>query len=247
MEAPVVDIIASGNLNGTQQQQLVNYNPYYPIGSYIEGYAANEWSVPALLGVFFGACTLLLPTTYILAKRLQPTLNKTELITILWFVLSGSIHIFFEGYYAYNYDTLGSKQTLIGQMWKEYAFSDSRYLTKNSFVLSVETVTVVCWGPGCFLVAALIFQRHPLRHPLQMLVSFGQLYGDALYYATCLCEHYVAGISYSRPEAFYFYVYFVLMNFFWILIPGILIYQSTMHAASAIETVQRLNSGKKAQ
>lgn len=224
MAAPVVDIIANGNaLNSNTTaaaQQLVNYNPYYPIGSYIEGYAANEWSVPALLGVFFGACTLLLPTTYFFAKRLQPTLKTNELLTILWFVLSGSIHIFFEGYYAYNFSTLGSKQTLLGQMWKEYAFSDSRYLTQNSFVLSVETVTAVCWGPGCFLVAALIIQKHALRHPLQMLVSFGQFYGDALYYATSLAEHYVKGVSYSRPEAFYFWFYFVLMNFFWILIPG---------------------------
>jgi cholestenol Delta-isomerase len=201
-------------------------HPYYPLDATIDSYAANEWSVPALLSVFFGACTLLFTGTYFLAKRitasLKPpvTLTTGELLTIMWFVLSGSIHIFFEGYYAFNYATLGGKQTLIGQMWKEYAFSDSRYLTKNSFVLCMETVTAVCWGPGCFIVAALIMLRHPGRFPVQMVVSMGQFYGDALYYATSAFDHYVMGVTYSRPEAFYFWFYFVLMNFFWIVIPG---------------------------
>ena len=138
----------------------------------------------------------------------------------MWFVLSGSIHLFFEGYYAANYATLGSKQTLIGQMWKEYAFSDSRYLTRNTFVLCMETMTAVCWGPGCIAVAILIILRHPLRFPIQLIVSVGQFYGDALYYATSFFDHYVAGISYSRPEAFYYWFYFILMNFFWLVIPG---------------------------
>ncbi len=195
-------------------------HPYFPINAEIAGYAANEWSVPALLGVFFGTCTALFVATYFIAKSVNPGLRKGELTTIMWFVLSGSIHLFFEGYYAANYATLGSKQTLIGQMWKEYAFSDSRYLTRNSFVLCMETMTAVCWGPGCIAVAVLIVLRHPLRFPLQLIVSVGQFYGDALYYATSFFDHYVAGVTYTRPEAFYFWFYFVLMNLFWLVIPG---------------------------
>jgi cholestenol delta-isomerase len=195
-------------------------NPYYPIGSHIPGYAANESSVLELLGTFFSACIALFATTYFVAKRVQPNLSRSELITIMWFVLSGSIHIFFEGYYAANFRTLGSKQTLIAQMWKEYAFSDSRYLTQDALVLCAESVTAIFWGPGCLLVAALIMLRHPFRHPSQMIVSMGQFYGDILYYATSLFELFIAGKSYSRPEPFYFWFYFVLMNAFWIIIPG---------------------------
>lgn len=40
----------------------------------------------------------------------------------------------------------------------------------------------------------------------------GQLYGDALYYATSFFDHAVNGISYSRPEALYFWFYFVGCN-----------------------------------
>lgn len=195
-------------------------NPYYPIGSSIANYAANEWSVPALLGLFFGTCVLLFGTTHALVKRIGPKLTTSELVTIMWFVLSGCIHVFFEGYYVLNFTALGSLQHPIAQMWKEYAFSDSRYLTQNSFVLCMETVTAIVWGPWCLLVAALIVKGSPWRYPMQMIVSMGQFYGDFLYYATCLFDHQVHGLSYSRPEAVYFWFYFVLMNLFWIVIPG---------------------------
>lgn len=153
-------------------------------------------------------------------------------------VLGGCIHLFFEGYYAINQAQMGSLQTLFGQLWKEYALSDSRYLTQNAFVLCMESITAVstrpvscinmrrltlfqfAWGPMCFCVAAMIALRHPLRHPLQAMVSLGQIYGDVLYYATSMFDHYMLGVTYSRPEAYYFWGYYFLMNFFWIVIPG---------------------------
>lgn len=66
----------------------------------------------------------------------------------------------------------------------------------------------------------MITTQHPLRHPLQAMVSLGQIYGDILYYATSMFDHYYLGITYSRPEAYYFWGYYFLMNFFWIVIPG---------------------------
>ena len=103
-------------------------NPYYPLGSHIEGYSPNEWSVLALLSVFFGTCVVVFTSSYLLAKRVRADLKRGELLTMLWFILSGCIHTCFEGYYVTNYASLGSKQTLLGQMWKEYALSDSRYV-----------------------------------------------------------------------------------------------------------------------
>lgn len=194
--------------------------PYYPLDITVPGYLANETSVPILLSVFFGACTLLFTATHALTKRLQPTLTTTELLTTMWFALSGCIHIIFEGYYVLHFRDLGAHQTFLGQMWKEYAFSDSRYLTQNALVLCMEAITAAAWGPGCLLVAALVVQRHPLRFPLQALVSLGQLYGDVLYYATAAFEHVINDVTYSRPEALYFWFYFVFMNAIWIAIPG---------------------------
>lgn len=68
----------------------------------------------------------------------------------------------------------------------------------------------------------------PLRYPLQIIVSLGEAYGALLYYATALWDHYAFNISYSRPEAYYFWGYYVMMNFFWIIIPAILIWNGVV-------------------
>lgn len=110
-------------------------------------------------------------------------------------------------------------QDLFGQLWKEYSLSDSRYQTQDAFVLCMETITAVCWGPSSFILAAMIATDHSLRYPLQAIISLGQLYGDVLYYATCLFDFYILGLEYSRPEPAIFWGYFVFMNSFWIVIP----------------------------
>jgi len=105
-----------------------------------------------------------------------------------------------------------------------------------------------------------------MRHPLQIVVSLGQFYGDILYYATSMFDHYLLGVSYSRPEAYYFWGYYFLMNFFWIVIPGrecprslsvvgavtvaniiaVLIYNSVHACADAFRTSAAVKKGKKA-
>lgn len=135
-------------------------------------------------------------------------------------LLGGSIHFILEGYYAMKFATLPSSQHILAQLWKEYSMSDSRYLTSHAFVMSMESITAWCWGPLSFLLASFIVTDHPLRHPLQIIISTGQLYGDVLYYGTCAFDFLVYGIEYSRPEGYYFYGYFVLLNGFWIVIPA---------------------------
>lgn len=42
-----------------------------------------------------------------------------------------------------NHDHMASSQSFFGQLWKEYALSDSRYMTSDTLVLCMETITVV--------------------------------------------------------------------------------------------------------
>jgi len=48
-----------------------------------------------------------------------------------------------EGYFAINHKSMGGLQDIFAQLWKEYALSDSRYLTQDPFVLCMETITAV--------------------------------------------------------------------------------------------------------
>lgn len=43
-----------------------------------------------------------------------------------------------------NHGHMASAQDVFGQLWKEYALSDSRYMTADTLVLCMETMTVVC-------------------------------------------------------------------------------------------------------
>ena len=51
--------------------------------------------------------------------------------------------ICWKGFFVVNHKSLATSQHPIGQMWKEYALSDSRYLTGDVFVLCVEALTAV--------------------------------------------------------------------------------------------------------
>jgi cholestenol delta-isomerase len=143
----------------------------------------------------------------------------------------------FAGYFAYNHASMAGRGDLFGEMWKEYAFSDSRYITRDAFVVCMEATTAVgtspllgtlfadqhwkiLWGPLSYCVAWMIATKHPLRYPLQAVVTLGQLYGLELYYATSLFDHYVNGMTYFRPEPYYFWVYYFFMNFIWVVFPG---------------------------
>ncbi|KAL8759335.1 MAG: hypothetical protein Q9199_000866 [Rusavskia elegans] len=187
---------------------------HFPVEAEIVGYLANTWSVPTLLVAFAAGWVVILGATNLLVKRHNPTLGSDDKAAILWFVLSGTIHLFFEGYFSYNHTRMAGQQDFFGQLWKEYAWSDSRYLTSDPFVLCMETVTAA-------------------------LVSLGQIYGDILYYATSMFDHYYKGITYCRPEAYYFWGYYFFMNFIWIVIPGYLLYSSIKASGRAFQALDK--------
>ncbi|KAB2577700.1 3-beta-hydroxysteroid-Delta(8),Delta(7)-isomerase [Lasiodiplodia theobromae] len=232
-------------------------HPYYPLEVDITGYLANAYTVPQLLASFAAGCAVVFLVTYLVAKKIRPTLRGSELLQILWFVAAytssskarytgrdppnrAQPNGYKSGFYVYNFRRLGSSQHLFGELWKEYALSDSRYLTQDPFVLCMETITAVCWGPLSFVVAHMITTEHPLRYPLQAIVSLGQLYGDVLYYATAMFDHFIRNLNYTRPESYYFWFYFVFMNAFWIVIPIVLIANSLRASGRAFRAVARV-------
>ena len=248
--------------SGSAMKHLVNttiaLHPFYPLEAEIADYIANDKGALELVAGFLGGWAAILYATWWSASRHLPHLGKLDRTVLLWFVLckcasfsevcrnskadtqlpAGTIHLFFEGYFAINHVRMAPAQDLFGQLWKEYAKSDSRYLTADPFVLCMETLTAVgarpapgynrsllinvlqfCWGPLSYAMAYFIAAGHPLRYPVQAIISLGQIYGDILYYATSMFDFYCNDLTYFRPEPYYFWFYF-FMNFIWIVIPG---------------------------
>lgn len=241
-------------------------HPYFPLGTALHGYAANTMASSALVACFAAGSGAILATAYSIISRVRPGLGRGDTFAALWFVLCGFIHFFFEGtfspsspsymkrkltdlkgYFALNYDHVPGQLDLFGQLWKEYSLSDSRYLTQDSFIVTMEAVTAIFWGPLSFAIAYCIVTSHPLRHPLQTIVSLGQLYGDVLYYATCTFAALVQGVHICRPEGLYFWAYYMLCNAFWIVIPFSLIVSSAKATSAAFAQVQAVGKEKKGQ
>ncbi|KAF4624423.1 hypothetical protein G7Y89_g13750 [Cudoniella acicularis] len=225
-------------------QKILNNSAhmFYPPELEIANYLANELHGHFLLFAFAVICAIILLKTFIITNRAHPKLPGKEKAAILWFTLSGAIHLFFEGYFSLNHFRMGPAQDLFGQLWKEDALADSRYLTSDPFVLCMETVTAFLWGPICLTVAVFITTSHPLRHPLQIIVCVGQIYGLILYYATSMFDHYYNGIAYSRPEFLYFWFYYFFMNFIWMVFPGILLVSSVRTVTKALAALEKINT-----
>ena len=101
-----------------------------------------------------------------------------------------------------------SLASLLVSSGKEYTQADSRYATRDSFVISMEAVTAFVEGPACFLAVYGILARRPWAYTVQIMVSLGQIYGDVLYFATtvlegaltaalqrCVCNHCCSGAN----------------------------------------------------
>ncbi|KAH0536602.1 hypothetical protein FGG08_006535 [Glutinoglossum americanum] len=222
-------------------------HPYYPQDSTLKGYVDNDWEVGAIFSIFGASIMATIAATRALTKSMNPKLGKKDQALAVWFVVSGAIHLVIEGYFSINHRVMPQMQDYLGQGWKEYSKSDSRYMTAEPFVVCMESVTAFAWGPLCLLTAWMILTGSPWRHATQALVSMGQFYGDFLYFTTNTMDYFYNGVSYSRPEALYYWGYFVGINGFWLAIPGYCVYSSTKEIGRAFGRLRQLEGSRKVE
>jgi cholestenol delta-isomerase len=72
-------------------------HPYYPPDLVLPGFMPNKTTVPILITSFAGAVGFVFWITSVLARTVQPGISRGKLLTAMWFMLCGSIHLFFEG------------------------------------------------------------------------------------------------------------------------------------------------------
>ncbi|CEJ93224.1 hypothetical protein VHEMI08832 [[Torrubiella] hemipterigena] len=214
-------------------------HPYYPQDAVIPGFVANKTPLIELLCIFGNLVSTIIFFTYVCCSVIKPPIPSFDQFATAWFALCGVLHLTFEGFFILYKETIASKQGLFGQLWKEYALSDSRYLTQDVFTISVETITVFCWGPLCLITASSILSRSPSRHFYQVIVCTAHLYGVALYYFTNWVDFSMNGISYSRPETLYYWVYYVGFNMPWVVVPLILLVQSWSSVAAGFKALKK--------
>ncbi|KAJ1839629.1 hypothetical protein LPJ73_006690, partial [Coemansia sp. RSA 2703] len=132
-------------------------------------------------------------------------------------------------------------QTVLADLWREYAHSDSRYLTSDPFTVIMEGITAVFDGAFALVTAYGVLADSPIRYAAQLITSLAQLYGDVIYMAT----NYMEGFRYTNPHPLYFYGYFVMMNLPWIVIPTLLIVDAVKNIYRGMLIAQRATAVKK--
>ncbi|KAG0004709.1 hypothetical protein BGZ79_008358 [Entomortierella chlamydospora] len=197
-------------------------HPYYPVDLILDHYVPNTYTMKDTLTLLFSTFGAITVGSVLLSYQRRDSTIKGlgNQLTFLWFVMCGFIHFFLEGYFGIYHQTLAGDQFPLGQVWKEYSLSDSRYLSSDSFVLIMERITAFAWGPLAFYTAYAMYSRQPTRYVAQLILSLGQLYGCTLYYLTTMVE----GSPHCDPHPYYYYFYFGFFNIFWMVVPSILMY-----------------------
>uniref|UniRef100_A0AAA9SBU0 EBP like n=1 Tax=Bos taurus TaxID=9913 RepID=A0AAA9SBU0_BOVIN len=130
-----------------------------------------------------------------------------------------------EGPYVYlsMVGNITHSDALIASLWKEYGKADARWLYFDPTIVSVEILTVVLGGSlALVLVYAIVKEKH-YRHFVQITLCVCELYGGWMTF----CPDWLMGSPNLNTNSWlYFWVYLVFFNGVWVLIPGLLLWQS---------------------
>ncbi|KAK7403854.1 hypothetical protein QQX98_010358 [Neonectria punicea] len=222
-------------------------HPYYPLTALIPGYAPNDTPIIRLLPVFGAVIAAVIGMALRQTARSRVPLRRIDRFAAAWFAMCGFLHVVFEGYYLFYRNQLPGMSTTFAQLWKEYALSDSRYLTNDVFTISVETITAMAWGPISLLTVHGIVTNSRSRHVAQLVVCIAHLYGVALYYLTNWVEGQMYGVVYSRPEVLYYWVYYVGFNMPWVVVPAVLLWDSWQQIVRAFAALEKKEAREKKQ
>jgi cholestenol delta-isomerase len=153
------------------------------------------------------------------------SLSSSTKLRLIWFLLSGTVHLFFESHFVLSHSKIAQSNSFLSQFWKEYSKADSRYLISDPATLAVEIITVFLCGPLCYLIFYLGSRKSRWEFVLQLICSIMFLYGDTIYFATEIIEDW-KHVPTPSEDPIKFFFYYVLSNGFWVVIPILCVIQA---------------------
>ncbi|KAH0510814.1 3-beta-hydroxysteroid-Delta(8),Delta(7)-isomerase [Chionomys nivalis] len=206
-------------------------HPYWPRHLRLDNFVPNDLPTWHILAGLFSVSGVLIVITWLLSDRASVVpLGTWRRLALCWFTVCTFIHLVIEGWFSFYHDILLEDQAFLSQLWKEYSKGDSRYILNDGFIVSMETITALLWGPLSLWVVIAFLRQQPFRFVLQLVVSVGQIYGDVLYFLTEQRDGFQHG---ELGHPLYFWFYFVIMNGIWLVVPGVLVLDSIKHLTHA--------------
>jgi len=172
-----------------------------------------------------GFVAILIVIAYIAALILAPSLSGKEKAIFVWYCYDALTHVILEGSFVWIslFGTVASSNHFMAPLWQEYGKADTRWLYSDSCVVSLEILTVVFDGTLCFVILYAMIRNKPYRHFWQIVLCVCELYGGWMTFAP---EWITGSKALNTSNPLYLWVYLVIANGVWVIIPLLLIWQS---------------------
>uniref|UniRef100_A0A672PRG4 EBP like n=1 Tax=Sinocyclocheilus grahami TaxID=75366 RepID=A0A672PRG4_SINGR len=161
-----------------------------------------------------------------MAEGKEPALfTKVTVYSLLACVAQFAVGFVFEGPFVYMsfIGNVATSDGLLAELWKEYGKADERWLYSDPAIVSLELLTVVLDGSlALLLVYAIIKDKH-YRHFVQITLCVCEFYGG---WMTFCPDWLFRSPNLNTSNWLYLWVYLVFFNGIWVVVPGLLLWQS---------------------
>ncbi|XP_019506363.1 PREDICTED: emopamil-binding protein-like isoform X1 [Hipposideros armiger] len=144
---------------------------------------------------------------------------------LAWLCYDALVHFVLEGPFVYLSLTgnIANSDGLIASLWQEYGKADARWLNFDPTIVSLEILTVVLDGSLALVLIYAIVKEKYYRHFIQITLCVCELYGGWMTFSP---DWLMGSPNLNTNNWLYFWVYLVFFNSVWVLIPGLLLWQS---------------------
>uniref|UniRef100_A0A4W3GLK1 EBP like n=3 Tax=Callorhinchus milii TaxID=7868 RepID=A0A4W3GLK1_CALMI len=121
------------------------------------------------------------------------------------------------------FGTVAQYDNILAVLWKEYGNADARWLYSDPTIVSLEILTVVLCGFLALILIYAIVKDKYYRHFVQITLCVCELYGGWMTF----CPDWLIGSpNLNTSNWLYLWVYLVFFNSVWVIVPGLLLWQS---------------------
>ncbi|XP_055988734.1 emopamil-binding protein-like [Sorex fumeus] len=163
---------------------------------------------------------------------------------LAWLCYDALVHFVLEGPFVYLslMGNIADSHGLIASLWKEYGKADVRWLHSDPVILSVEIPTVVLDGSLALILIYAIIKKKYYRHFVQITLCVCELYGCWMTFSP---DWLMGSPNLKTNNWLYLWVYLIFFNSIWVLVPGLLLWQSWVELRKMHP--KGTGSGKKSQ
>ncbi|XP_045884148.1 emopamil-binding protein-like [Meles meles] len=202
------------------------------------------WELGTAAGRSLLMCAALLLAGCALGLRLGRGRGPADRGVLAWLCYDALVHFALEGPFVYLsfVGNIAASEGLIASLWKEYGKADARWLYFDPTIVSLEILTVVLDGSLALVLIYAIVKEKYYRHFLQITLCVCELYGG---WMTFFPDWLMGSPNLNTNNWLYFGVYLVFFNSVWVLMPGLLLWQSWVELKKMY--YRGTSSGKKFQ